>query len=187
MNYFLLTWQNLLAWQNHCSSRVSKRVTISKAALLALHLEVGEVGIALGWWRPWSSHLSQVSELLLTPFLGLNAPTHPSQLTRAHTAFCPSPSSSSPLLWLPPFPAYLLMPCPSSVSLFVLGGRSTWGWEQWGSTSDRHSLALQMRFPGLLPSERPNPCTANPRHPSSVPSTGPTQAALQPAFESWRR
>lgn len=49
MNYFLLTWQNLLAWQNHCSSRASKRVTISKAALLALHLEVGEVGIALGW------------------------------------------------------------------------------------------------------------------------------------------
>lgn len=29
-----------------------KRVTISKAALPALHLEVGEVGIALGWCRP---------------------------------------------------------------------------------------------------------------------------------------
>lgn len=39
----------LLAWQNRYTSWASKRVTISKAALPALHLEVGEVGITLGW------------------------------------------------------------------------------------------------------------------------------------------
>lgn len=31
------------------TSWASKQVTISKAALPALHLEVGEAGIALGW------------------------------------------------------------------------------------------------------------------------------------------
>lgn len=38
-----------LPGKNHYSPWASKRVTISKAALPALHFEVGEVGIALGW------------------------------------------------------------------------------------------------------------------------------------------
>ena len=54
-------------------------------------------------------------------------------------------------------------------------------------TSDHHPFALQTHFRGSLPSEQLNPCTASPPSISSVPSTGPTQAALQPAFESWRR